>query len=292
MIKYIKRADIDIAKYDACIDNSFNTRIYAYSWYLDIVATNWDVLILDDYKAVMPLPWRQKYFIKYIYKPCWTQQLGIFSANSIDEVLVQKFMKAIPKKFKKISIQFNSGNPISGKGVTKKVNYILPLDRGYEELFSEFKRSRRRRVRQSNNERLYIKDISFFTFYEIVDKYYKFIKSSKDDYSRLKKLVDFLLKKSMCNLIGVFDSKENIVGATIQLFDKNRITYLFGISTPEGKKIQSITFVINNCIKNNSDSKLIFDFEGSMIIGVAKFFKSFGSLDEGYYAYQKKHFLD
>ena len=290
MIKYIKRADLDFAKYNACLDNSPNSRIYAYSWYLDIVATNWDALILDDYKAVMPLPWRQKYFIKYIYKPCWTQQLGVFSVNEIDEDLVRKFIKAIPRKFKKITLQLNSDNPISGRGVSKKVNYILPLDKEYGELFSKFKRSRRRRVRQSNNEGLYIKDISFLAFYEIVDRYYKFIKSSKDDYSRLKKLVDFLLKKSMCTLIGVFDSKGNIVGATIQLLDKNRITYLYGISTPKGKKIQAITFVINNSIKNNSNSKLIFDFEGSMLIGVAKFFKSFGSLDEGYYTYQKNIF--
>ncbi|WP_373942482.1 hypothetical protein OEG92_04340 [Polaribacter sejongensis] len=69
MIQYVKRKDLNILKYDACIENSIQSRIYAFSWYLDIVADNWDVLVLGDYKAVMPLPWKQKYFIKYITQP-------------------------------------------------------------------------------------------------------------------------------------------------------------------------------------------------------------------------------
>ncbi|MDP3354122.1 MAG: hypothetical protein Q8S44_10335, partial [Flavobacteriaceae bacterium] len=67
MIYYVKRQNLDIEKYDTCIDRALNSRIYAYSWYLDIVADHWDALILNDYEAVMPLPWRSKYFIKYIY---------------------------------------------------------------------------------------------------------------------------------------------------------------------------------------------------------------------------------
>ena len=48
MIHYVKRKDLDLNKYDACINNAINSRIYGYSWYLDIVADNWDVLVLND----------------------------------------------------------------------------------------------------------------------------------------------------------------------------------------------------------------------------------------------------
>ena len=65
MIRYLKREEIDIQKYDECIENSLESLSYAYSWYLDIVADNWDVLVYDNYKAVMPVPWRKKYFVKY-----------------------------------------------------------------------------------------------------------------------------------------------------------------------------------------------------------------------------------
>ena len=79
MIKYLTRSHVNIEKYNNCISNAVNSRIYAYSWYLDIVADeNWDVLVLDDYVAVMPLPKRRKYFINYVYTPFWVLQLGIF----------------------------------------------------------------------------------------------------------------------------------------------------------------------------------------------------------------------
>ena len=79
MIKYIKRRDLDITKYDACIENSIQSRIYALSWYLDVVADNWDVLVLNDYEAVMPIPWKQKFGLKYITQPYFCQQLTIYS---------------------------------------------------------------------------------------------------------------------------------------------------------------------------------------------------------------------
>ena len=73
-----KETNLDVDKYDACIENSIQSRIYAFSWYLDIVADNWDVLVLDDYKAVMPIPWKKKYFIKYIAQPLFLSAIGCF----------------------------------------------------------------------------------------------------------------------------------------------------------------------------------------------------------------------
>ena len=46
MVQYIQQKNIDRIKYDACIQQAKNSRIFAYSWYLDIVADNWDVLVL------------------------------------------------------------------------------------------------------------------------------------------------------------------------------------------------------------------------------------------------------
>ena len=79
MIYFVKRNQIDEEKYNNCIATSLQSRMYAYSWYLDIVADNWNVLVLDDYEAVMPLPFHKKFLISYISQPFFTQQLGVFS---------------------------------------------------------------------------------------------------------------------------------------------------------------------------------------------------------------------
>jgi len=93
MITYLTRDHLDVEKYDRCISNAINSRIYARSWYLDAVTKDrWDVLVLDDYVAVMPLPKRRKFFLNYIYLSPWSQQLGVFSTGTIDSRLVKQFI--------------------------------------------------------------------------------------------------------------------------------------------------------------------------------------------------------
>ncbi|MDH3381524.1 MAG: hypothetical protein OEL54_02385, partial [Flavobacteriaceae bacterium] len=234
MIFYIKRQDLDIKKYDACIENAFNSRIYAFSWYLDIVADHWDALILDDYKAVMPLPWRQKCLIKYIYPPAWTQQLGVFSVNEISENLLREFLKSIPDKFKKITIQFNSGNPLSGNNVTEKVNYILPLEKSYDVLFKNFRKDRRDRIKQNiDKNKLTEDDFDIQKLVTIFKKnYYNKIELSENDYLKLQLLVKKTINIEDISVKIILDKEGDSVRAgAIFLMSKKRIVYLFSSQT-------------------------------------------------------------
>ena len=96
MIKYIKRKDLDVEKYNVCIEKSIQSKIYAFSWYLDVVTENWSVFVYKDYNAVMPIPWKKKFFIKYGYPPFWLLELGVFSLD--DKVDFQLFYNLIKLK--------------------------------------------------------------------------------------------------------------------------------------------------------------------------------------------------
>ncbi len=97
MIHYVKREYLDIVKYNDCIENSIQSRIYAFSWYLDIVADNWDVLVLNDYEAVMPIFYNTKYGLKYSLQPYFCQQISIYSIEKINDLLIKKILKKFPK---------------------------------------------------------------------------------------------------------------------------------------------------------------------------------------------------
>ena len=288
MIRYLKRDQIDEVKYNNCIKSSLNSRIYAYSWYLDIVADNWDILVLDDYKAVMPLPWRSKYFIKYIYPPPWTQQLGVFSSEEISESLVLSFINTIPKKVKKITIQFNSGNNLNLVNSEKRVNYILPLNKTYKELYKDFRRDRKNRIGQAEKKHLIFKETSFKEILEIAKTEYQFLKVSDSYYKKLEKLFEILLCKKNGILLGVYNEKKELLCGTILLLDTHRLVYLFSVSSKKGKENQAASFLINEVMKKYAQNNLAFDFEGSMIGGIADFYKSFGARVEYYSLFKKK----
>ena len=90
-ITYLTYQEIDKAKWDDCINQSINKLIYAESVYLDAMAENWDAIIMNDYEAVMPLTWKKKFGIKYLYQPAFIQQGGIFSRKKIDGKLIDSF---------------------------------------------------------------------------------------------------------------------------------------------------------------------------------------------------------
>jgi len=280
MIHYLKRKDIDIVKYDACIEAALNSRIYAYSWYLDIVADNWDALVLNDYEAVMPLPWRQKYFIKYIYPPAWTQQLGVFSSFKIEAYVVRQFINAISKKFKKITVQFNAENDVSSFKTEKRTNYILKLDKPFEEIYKGFNKNRKRDIKKAETEKYSIdKEISadeFLYFYLNEPKNYQL---RQEQITTIKAL---LKANNKAVYIWGIRVDEKLIASIVWLKDANRITYLLPIATIQAKEKGLPTLLISNLIKEYQNSGLMLDFEGSMIEGVADFYRSFGVKAERY----------
>jgi len=289
MIHYLKRKEIDIAKYDACIDASLNSRIYAFSWYLDIVADNWDALVLDDYKAVMPLPWRSKYFIKYIYPPAWTQQLGVFSKFKVDANLTKEFINSIPKKFKKITVQFNSENDLSLFKTEKRTNYILPLNKSYKEIYNGFNKNRKRDLKKAITLNYSIdKNVCANTFLDFYLNENKNYQLRQDQITTIKALLR--PNNKAIHIWGIRDG-EKLIASLVWLKDNNRITYLLPVGTEQAKKNGLPTLIISKLIAEFQKNDLLLDFEGSMIEGVGSFYKSFGGNDESYFSF-KKFFFD
>ena len=111
MINYHRFKDIDFAKWDHCIDNALNGLPYAYSWYLNIAAEEqWDALVIDDYKAVFPLPFKNRIVYKQIYQPFYMQQLGLFYTNAELANQLHYCIEQIPSSFRKMMLHLNTGN--------------------------------------------------------------------------------------------------------------------------------------------------------------------------------------
>ena len=286
MIKYIKRKNLDVQKYDNCISNSLQSRVYGYSWYLDIVADNWDVLVLDDYKAVMPIPWKSKYFVKYITQPYFCQQLGIFSVEEISEELCSEMLNNIPKKFKKINLNLNSDNFMISK-TESRTNYVLELNTEYQNLFKSFSKGRKHAVKVGEKKNLHLKNVSILELIALKEQFYEHISFNK---SILENLVNFCLKNKKGFLLGVFDG-DVLLGGGFFLKSNNRIIYLFSSFNTKGRKLQAASFLIGNVINQYENSNYVLDFEGGNIPNIGSFFKSFGAENISYLHLNYNNFL-
>ena len=69
----------------------------------------------------------------------------------------------------------------------------------------------------------------------------------------------------------------------VWLEDEKRITYLLPVSTEKGQALEVGTFLLDALIRAHQGKNLLLDLEGSMIPGVARFYRSFGAQQETYY---------
>ncbi len=287
-IIYIKHKDVNKEKWNKCIDISKNRIVYALTWYLDRISPNWDALIEGDYESVMPIIHRRKYFTNYIYNPFFTAKLGIFSKKNIDNYLVNRFFRAIPKKFKLIDIKLNSYQNFSVPNFKTQINttYELYLNKSYEEIAETFSKNHKKNIVKGYNSNITIKKENDVSELILLKKNQMLnLKNSQFKnihFFRLSNILNYALNKGYCIVYNAYDTNDNICASAVFLTKYNRAVK-YTATNDIGKKNRAGYLLIDTFIKDMSGSNLILDFAGSNIKGIANFNAGFGSAK---YTYQ------
>ena len=286
MIVYLTNTEIDRDKWDNCIKNSEGVKPYAYSWYLDIMAPDWQALVDDDYDSVFPLTGFKRYGIQYIATPTFLQQLGAFSPDKPASIVINEFINFIPDFYKLIDLRAGQKTEIAGYKIAEKINFELDLSKPYEKLWDNFSTHCRRNIETSEKKKPEIVlDISpeelIGLFIKNKGKEIKGIKLR--DYNRLKSLMNFCLTNDKGRIIGVRDAKKRLIYGVFLVETNGNKTMLLVVNTPQSRERRLGYFVVNELIKSHCRTKTILDFAGSVIPSIASFMRSFGSTEEPYY---------
>lgn len=284
-IIYLPHSKIDKIKWDRCIENSANGSIYGWSFYLDAMSENWDGLIINDYQMVMPLTWKKKYTIYYLYQPFFTASLGIFG-NNISAITVETFLKKIPEKFRYWDFYLNHDNlfSLADFPMYERSNYVLPLNENYEILMSRYATSHVRnikRARKSGNvvkKDIAIKDVIMLA----KEQAKKFSSVQEDNFLDLANLYEYLKKRNLATTYGVYSSQNQLVSSCSYFFSHTRAYYILVGNHPNGKTSGASHLLIDHFIKEHAGENMTLDFEGSNIESLAFFYKSFGAQLEKY----------
>jgi len=283
-IRYVKNKDIDYLLWDQCVENSSSQLLYAHSWYLDMVAPNWDALIYGNYEFVIPLPVKQKLGISFLLQPIFAQQQGIFPEP---DLITQNLLLAhLRDRFKYITINLHAAHsePFpEGFNVEAKKNCILKLSAPYEELKSNYSKHTKRNIKKAEDQQVFIvKGIQSKDYLDL-----KFSsdtsKSTQALRQTLKRLIEYGTGKGNGIIYAAYTKENNLCAAAYFLFGKKRVTYLNAVSNEEGKNVNAMHKIVDQFIRDHANFPLTLDFEGSAIPGVARFYEGFGAENEFYF---------
>ncbi|HSH51830.1 MAG TPA: hypothetical protein VK982_08935, partial [Bacteroidales bacterium] len=239
VIKYLKHYEIDFKRWDKAVYNSVNSLVYATSWYLNIVNPTWEALVTDDYDIVMPLTFRKKYGIKYLYKPFFSQFLGLFYRDEESSKFVKDFINEATKYFKYINININVLNScFDADYVLKKQTQVLNLNRDYKQLIESYSRSTRNNVKKAQKEGTVIKTAdSPKELISLIKSMYaerNVIGVKKQDYQDLYNIINYTTKNNMGKIYHVL-CNDQICAAAFFLQWKDRIVSLQTANNNKGR---------------------------------------------------------
>ncbi len=288
-IKYLSHKSIDYKRWDNCIDKAFNGIVYAYSWYLDTVCEDWEALVSEDYSYIMPLTYRKKFNIYYLYQPVVSQQLGVFSVEKLDQKTVDKFLAAIPSKFKLIEISLNSFNKIGSAKFKIKTNttYQLDLIKSYDLLKKGFTTNTKRNIKKAKNNKINI--IGSPSINDLLDILQKDNSRTnkgfkKNDFNILRKLISSAIRYRMGQINGAYDEHNNLCAAAFFITSHRKTIFLLAVSNQIAKDKSAMFLLVEDYLKKNSGKNVTLDFEGSNIPGVARFYSGFGAIACDYFS--------
>jgi hypothetical protein len=280
MIRYFHHNEIERKHWDECVSGADNRLVYALSWYLDIVSPDWEALILDDYRAVMPLTWKKKFGVKYLVQPPFCQQLGVFGKYD-DCRNADPFMNEIPGKFKNKRIHFNRDNSIQIQGIKiiERTNFELRLDADFNTLFDNYSTIHKKNIKTGRNRKISVdRSSDIRQFYDFVMQNHREKFTINDRSARiLQQILDVSADKDSFELYFALSEERKIIAAIYLLRSFERYILLLTPSTEFGSRNRAVYLLIDHFIRIHSNRHEILDFEGSSIEGIAKFFKGFGA---------------
>ena len=246
----------------------------------------WDALILGDYEAVMPLVWKKKWGFRYLYQPYFCQQLGVFSIDKITTERMQAFMLKIPKKFKYWNFHLNYENAYYSPKNTfiNRSSYCIDLSPNYAEIYDHYNADAKKNLAKAIIEGFEVQkacDIALVAdcFFNAYGKHYP-------KANTLQQLIKHCASKAIALNKGftraVYDKQGQLLCAGFFFQANKRIHYAMAAPTELGKKMGATHILIDEVLKEFSNSDQVFDFEGSDIQSVAYFYAKFGSVNQHY----------
>jgi len=292
-IKYLKYDEISKLKWDRCINQSFNGIVYAYSWYLDIVSYQWDALVMDDYKAVMPLTFKNNYSVNKIIQPAFAPQLGVFTSERLDINLVNSFLALVPKKYRSVQFNLNTYNKASNTkyNLKQEVTYELDLIYPYKALYLKFSNEAQLKIKVSK-----ISKVNILKHVNLKDLLLLKKNSSNkpltfEHLNTLRRIIPFCINHNLGETLGAYNDKNELVAGAFFIKSHQKVICLLAACSDQGNEVAADFAIFNHFIKENAEKNLTLDFADYRVYEKEFMGKLFNAIPVNYFKLKRKRFL-
>lgn len=286
---------IGAGKWNELVEKNQIDHPYMQYEYISICSEGkWKVLTDEDRTFYMPVPMRTKMGYQHVFNPPYMQRCYLLFKDGRERLsAINTPLAAFSKKVRKVSLSLDHDFPAlpSGFSKFKKRNYIHQY--GQPVILSHHHQRNMRKAKVQYYNMDWQGDAG-----ELLQAY---IKNTLSRRGRRKyqlkriatKLLDWAQNNGHLKVALARDRKGNAAAGMGLIHWEGRLYNLFPYTSQKGWEDRAMYQLLFHCLKENPYDTRIFDFEGSEIPGVARFYKGFGPQKESYYGieYINKPFI-
>lgn len=291
---------------------SHSVPIYLQAEWLEIVCIEgmeWDVVFSYDDQNNIQAYWvyvfNQQAFWKKITMPSFTPYMGprLLYSNQLNEYdrlsfenkalkdLIEKLPSFAEIKFK-WSRDYTNWLAFYWNKFQQQTSYTYLIQDTSDSnlIFSQFKKSIQRQIRKAT-------DVLQIREAKQADGVIQMLKLSLGESSNhllkediLQKLHSLAHSKNQSCILEAVHPNGNIIGAIYLIWDQQEMLYLYGGYDDQMNDSGAMPLLFWSALQKAHEQKLSFNFEGSMIPGVERFFRSFGAIQTPVFTLQKSSF--
>ena len=279
--------------------------IFFQPWWLDAVTSPseiWDVALAkksDRIVGCLPYIKRRAFRATWLSQPKLTPYLGPWvskhegktaSRLSHEKEVLTALIKSLPDYHyyaQKWHVGQQNWLPFFWQGFdqTSRYTYRLGDLSDLDSIWKGFQENIRREIRKAKNrEGLVVEsEPSLAGFYEVCQNTYKRQnKAVPFSFEVLEAIEQAANKKEASKLFLVKDSRGQYHAGVYIVWDKNSAYYLIGGGDPALRKSGAASYAMWEAIQHSAAVTKAFDFEGSMVEPIERFFRGFGAEQQPY----------
>jgi GNAT acetyltransferase-like protein len=275
--------------------------IFHQPWWLDAVAPGmWDVATVDRggrTVATLPFVVRGPRWFRALSQPPLTPFLGPwvlreegakYGTSLGDQMELQALLEtklpaaaAFRQNFSRTVL---SGLPFIWAGYRAEVRYTYLLDdlTSEQNLWAGLAGNIRREIRKARRQLEVREAIDVDRFYEVWAKTFERQQAAAPDRARLERIDAACAKRDARVMLFACDEAERVHAVAYVVWDRGTAYYLMGGGDPQLRTSGASSLLIWEAIKRARAVSQVFDFEGSMLRPVERFFRAFGGRQTPY----------
>ncbi|HQU70718.1 MAG TPA: GNAT family N-acetyltransferase [Calditrichia bacterium] len=282
-------------------------------WWLDAVAgpEGWDVVLAESGSGVVgALPYvlkRKWLFFNVIQMPRFSTGMGVWlqyppdqkyhSRLSFEARVISELIEQLPpfhRFFQRFQPDFTNWLPFFWKGFeqTTRYTYVLKDLSDPEALFRGFRDNIRREIRKAAKIVSVCESEDAGLMYHMNSLTFKRqgreMPFSLQEFARLD---EALKARNSRRIFLAKDQSGNLHSALYLMYDAHCAYYLMGGSDPGFRNSGAASLLMWEAIKFAAGVSRKFDFEGSMMAPVERFFRAFGAVQTPYFSIYKNNWF-